>query len=310
MFKRLLIPLDGSRLAEAALPPAASLAQITGAEVTLLHLIERDAPHEVHHERHLSDPGEAESYLSDEAAQYFDPGTPVSTHVHTYAVSDIPAAIVEHSQEMEEALIVMCTHGRSGVRGWLFGNIPQQVIAAGSAPVMLVPPLSAGHAARPGAGAWRSFMVPLDGQREHEGGLEYATDLAALCQAAIHLLMVIPKIENLNWEAAATGWMLPGSMAAVLDMAEQGGKEYLTERLGELRGRGFSLTAEVDRGDPVQVIVNAARRINADLIVLATHGKTGMDAFWSGSFTPKVSSKLNIPMLLVPVGFTHRGSEP
>ena len=60
MFKHLLVPLDGSPLAEAALPAAAYLAQKLGASVTLLHVIEQDAPQEIHGERHLTDPDEAQ----------------------------------------------------------------------------------------------------------------------------------------------------------------------------------------------------------------------------------------------------------
>ena len=59
--------------------------------------------------------------------------------------------------------------------------------------------------------------------------------------------------------------------------------------------------ADVYRGDPVATIVSAAEQKNIDLIVLATHGKTGMDAFWSGSVTPNVASNTFVPLLLVPV---------
>lgn len=65
MFKHLLVPLDGSRLAESALLAAASLAQNLGASVTLIHIIECDAPVEVHSDRHLANPDEAVDYLKD-----------------------------------------------------------------------------------------------------------------------------------------------------------------------------------------------------------------------------------------------------
>jgi nucleotide-binding universal stress UspA family protein len=68
-----------------------------------------------------------------------------------------------------------------------------------------------------------------------------------------------------------------------------------------LQAEGIKATADVRRGDPAMVIIDAAEQTRADLIVLATHGKTGMNAFWSGSATPNVTSRSVIPLLLVPV---------
>jgi nucleotide-binding universal stress UspA family protein len=90
-------------------------------------------------------------------------------------------------------------------------------------------------------------------------------------------------------------------MSALLEMEEQQGREYLQRHLVELRGQGLTADAEVKRGEPVTTITNAAESLPADLIVLGTHGKTGSDAFWSGSATPKIASRSQIPLLLVPV---------
>lgn len=73
MFKSILLPLDGSQLAEAGLPAAASLVEKLNASVTLLHVIEQNAPQVVHHERHLTRPGEAETYLQELTRQSFQP---------------------------------------------------------------------------------------------------------------------------------------------------------------------------------------------------------------------------------------------
>ena len=84
-------------------------------------------------------------------------------------------------------------------------------------------------------------------------------------------------------------------------LAEQDAKKYLHRHITKLQAEGFSATADVRRGEPAKVIISAAEQTRADLIVLATHGKTGMDAFWSGSATPNVASRSVIPLLLVPV---------
>src|SRR5512140_2833437 len=109
MFKHLLIPLDGSALAEVALPLSAVIAQKEQAKVTLLHVIELGAPPSVHGERHLTDAAEAQQYLDAIAQQYFA-GLTVIPHVHSAATKDLPKGIVEHGEELTVDLIVLSTH--------------------------------------------------------------------------------------------------------------------------------------------------------------------------------------------------------
>lgn len=298
MFRHLLVPLDGSQLSESALPAAAHLAETVGASVTLVHIIEKDAPKEIHKERHLTDPEEASAYLKEVAERGFPPEIQVDWHVHIEEVKNVARSIVQHSQELEQDLIVMCTHGRGGMRDWLLGSIAQQVIASGTTPVLLVPPQESVQAKFP----CRLALVPLDGIPDHEQGLSIAAGLARFCTGmGLHLLMVVPTLSTLSAERAATGRMLPGAMAATLDLAEEGGKGYLTQHLEELKAMGIQATAEVARGDALAVILDTVERVQADLIVLGTHGKAGMDAFWSGSLTPRLSSRAKVPLLLVPV---------
>jgi nucleotide-binding universal stress UspA family protein len=297
VFKHLLVPLDGSGLAETALPAAAHMARKLGAAVTLIHVVEKDAPKEIHKDRHLTNAEEANAYLQEIAGQAFSPETQVEWHVHEEEVKDVAGSIVLHTQELEQDLVVMCTHGRGGVRDWFMGSIAQQVIALGKTPVLLIPPRDSGQAVFP----CRQALVALDGVPDHEQGLRVAAGLAQVCGITLHLLMVIPTLSTLKAEKAATGRMLPGAMMAMLDLAEQGGKDYLVKHMQTLQAGGIATSAEVSRGDPVPVIVATSQRIQADLIVLGTHGKTGMDAFWSESVTPKLSARSLVPLLLVPV---------
>ena len=116
VFRHILVPLDGSRLAESAVTTAGWLAGKTGALVTLVHVIEKNAPSEVHSERHLVTPDEAAVYLRDVARRPALSGLRVESHVHTVEVSDVARSIFEHSAELAPDLIVMCAHGRGGVK--------------------------------------------------------------------------------------------------------------------------------------------------------------------------------------------------
>jgi nucleotide-binding universal stress UspA family protein len=299
MFKHLLVPLDGSRLAEAALPAAASLSEKLDARVTLVHVIERRAPQEIHGERHLSDPGEAWAYLSQVADRAFPPGARVEEHVHTAEVSDVARSIVEHADELGPDLVVMCTHGRGGLRTWLWGSIAQQVIALRETPVLLIQP--DGAAATP-AFACRRLLVPLDGNPEHEQGLAVAAALAEACSAELYLLMVVPTLSTLSGESGTTARLLPTATSAWLDMSEESAEAHLHQKAADLRASGLQVTAEVYRGDPARAIVRTAQQVRADLVVMGTHGKSGMEAFWSGSVAAQVSSRSHTPLLLVPLG--------
>ncbi len=298
MFTHLLVPLDGSSLAETALPAAAYLAHLLKARVTLLHLIERHPPSEVHHDRHLTDAAEAEAYLAQLKARAFPADVAVECHVHTSEIDDVARSIVEHIGELAPDLIVMCTHGHGGVRRWLYGSKAQQVIALNKTPILLIPPTQETAAAEFHCAR---ISVLLDGNAEHEQGLQVATNLAQACQAVQHLIFVIPTLSKLKGEDAATGRLLPHTMAAILDRQEEEAAEYLGCHIVNLRKAGLTVSAEVARGDAVEAIVTAVKRAQADLIVMGTHGKTGMDAFWSGSLTPLITDRSPVPLLLVPI---------
>jgi nucleotide-binding universal stress UspA family protein len=297
MFDHMVVPLDGSHLAEAALPVAAYLADQLGASVTLLHIIERDAPEEVHGERHLRRPEEAVAYLDQVAQRAFPAAVKVARHVHTEEMANIPRSIAAHSHELGPDLIVMCTHGRGGLSDLLYGNIAQQVVAQGVTPVLLVPPA---ESELPPVFQIRRLLVTLDGNAEHEDGLPASAVVGRACSAVVQLLLVVPTLGTLAGGAAATGMFLPGTTRAVLELAEQDAASYLRRHMADLSAQGVTATAFVARGDPATVIVETAHSLDADILVLGTHAKAGTAAFWSGSLSPKISSRLRLPLLLVP----------
>jgi nucleotide-binding universal stress UspA family protein len=297
MFKSILVPLDGSHLAEAGLPAAASLAEKLNAPVTLLHVIEQNAPEAVHNERHLRQPQEAEAYLQGLAEQSFPAEAKVSWHVHTAQVTDVPASIVEHTGEFDPDLIIMCAHGRSGIRDVLFGSIAQQVVAKGSTPLLLLQPMIS----QPKPFKLRRILLPLDDESIHDDSFPIAKILAKAYSAELALLCVIPTFSTLRGDEAATSTLLPSTTNALLDIKEEHAKEHLQGHLNELISEGFRVSGEIARGDPTQTIVNVAELSKTDLIVLSTHRRAGIDAFWARSVAPNVARRTRIPLLLIPL---------
>src|SRR5690349_8011284 len=115
-LSHILVPLDGSRLAETTLRIAIALAERSGGHVTLLHILERNAPATIHGERHLTGAGEAEAYLNGVASRFADAGLPVVIHTHPNPEGDVAASIASHAAEMGADLVILCAHGRGGLR--------------------------------------------------------------------------------------------------------------------------------------------------------------------------------------------------
>jgi len=297
MFKHILVPLDGSKLAEAALPIAAFLAQTLTAPVTLLHIIEQDAPSEVHRDHHLTNSAEAETYLAETAINAFSSKVQVDWHVHTAAVVDVARSIVDHSSdEFQPNLILLCAHGNSGMRDLFFGNIAQQVSAASGTPVLLIKPAESSVPFK-----LNRFLVPLDNESIHDKAIPIAEDLAKACKAQLDLLCVIPTLGTLSGEQAASGNFMPATTTAYLDIAEEIAQEHFQAHLDDFQNAGLQATAEIARGDPAQVISRTAEKLDSDLIIFGTHGRAGLDAFWNRSVTASVARRTQIPVLLIPL---------
>ena len=298
MFSNILIPLDGSKLAEMAFYPAESLALTLEAPITLLHIIEKDAPQEVHSQHHLTRVDEADEYLKKFAMNFSGEKIKIETHVHTAEVRDVAASIIQHAhEEFNPDLIVMCDHGKSGMRDLVFGNIAQQVLAGGKTPLLLIQP----EIADPQPFTLGRIIVPLDSESKHDESMVYAQELAKAYKAEVYFLTVIPTFKTLTGRDAALSNMMPATANAYLEILEETAKEHLQTHLDEFLQAGIKTRAEIGRGDPADVIVSTAARIGADMILLSTHRKSGMNAFWARSVAPNVVKRTHIPLMLVPL---------
>ena len=297
MLHNLLVPLDGSELAEAALPAAVSIATSTGAGITLLHIIEEDAPHEVHHERHLAEPGEAQKYLDDVSARLVPAGLIRQTHVHAAAARDVAGGIVQHVEELAPDIVIMCAHGRRDIWRFLYGSLAQQVLASRRIPVLLVRP---GQRPIWGAPGGRQILVPLDGEEEHERGLSLIGDIARGAGAQLRLMTVVQTLSSLRGERAAAASMLPGTASVMLSIEQENAQSYLDGISARLAGQGITCQTEIARGEPAESIVERATAAKVDMIALTTHGRKGTRAFWAASVAPAVIEKSPVPILLIP----------
>lgn len=298
-IRSLLVPLDGSRLAEAAVPPAIALGRAFGATVTLLHVLEHRPPETVHGEPHLTEEESAEAYLDRVAQRFVAAGVAVAVHVHANPENDVARSIVAHAAELGTDLVVLTAHGKSGLRGFLFGSIAQQVVRRGAEPVFMVQGASPSEAERPFV--CRTIAVPLNGTAEAEAALPEAAIFARSLAAALHLIYAVPTVETVGSEQAATAVLVPGTTRAILDLQQTEASAYLARMTRALDDADLTVTAAVVRGEPATQVVTEAERVGADLLVLATHGRSGLGGLWAGSIGTRVLSRFRRPLLLVPL---------
>lgn len=298
MFKHILVPLDGSALAEAVLPAAVEMARLGGARLTLIHLVERDAPEAVHGQAHLRNAAEATVYLEEAAARAVPAGIPVTCHVHDVAFKTVSEGIVAHAAEMDHDLIAMCAHGQGRAFRFLLGSIAQRIVEQGTIPVLVVQPDESGAAA---PFAFRVILAPLDGGSEHIEGLPMARELASASGAVLYLAVVVNRFETLRGQRTVTSRLMPGATVQLLEMAAEEAVVYLDKLRQTLSAEGLTVRTQVLRGDPAKALALASGEVKADLLVLATHGKTGLSAFWSGSVAHQICSVCKLPLLLIPL---------
>jgi nucleotide-binding universal stress UspA family protein len=289
IVRRILVPLDGSRLAEAALPAAAWVARALQARLLLLHALERDAPASVHGEAHLTRASEAEQYLERHATRLRRLGIEVEVDVHERPVADVAAALDRHAHEFDADLIAMCAHGRTNLRDRALGTIAEQILRGGSIPILLR------TVRRPRRSEFRlrNLLVPVDFGHDVEAALDAARTFARPYGATITLLTA-PEPAS-----AAARRLLPSASALAheLDQADAGRR---LERLVEhLRSESFDTHAIVAEQRPSDAIVAAADALPAELIVLVTDAHGGLSSWYDPSAVQRLVARPDLTLLLI-----------
>lgn len=291
-IRRLLVPLDGSALAQTVVRAVIVIARAFKSQAILIHVLERNPAASIHGEKHLTDGEEAAAYLLKVAAELEQAGVEVETHVHETREGDIPLSIVQHAEEYSPDLILLCAHGKHGLKSIVTGRIGQQVLLRGTCPVLILQPQKEPFAVK-------TVVVPVDSAHSHEPTLEFAASLAQGFGADLHLVSVIPTLATLDVERSRSGLLLPSAMRAILDMNQETEAKQLEELVERCRRRGVNATGQVLRGDTVGEVLRRTNQIEAGLVVMTTHGNIGLEALIAGSIAPRIAAKIKVPLLLV-----------
>ena len=280
MIKRILLPLDGSRFAEAALPLAQSLAAAGNMELHLV-LVHEALPSvdEETYEELLAWARKGEDrYLTDVAARIGTTDEPCPSAL----LQGVPAeAIAQYAQEHAIDLLVLGTHGWGAVKRFWLGSVADRLIRECRVPVLLARPSEDGTA----IARIQSMVVALDRSGFGEAVLPIVAELALTLNAEITLLQVVQP--HLQAQSIPEGYVTPWD-PAIIEQLSQEATAYLGAVAAGLRERGCRVVTRVTVGGVVaNTILEQAER-EAGIVALATHGKEGVARLLLGSVADKV----------------------
>ncbi|MBV9175001.1 MAG: universal stress protein [Chloroflexi bacterium] len=303
MYQQLLVPLDGSELAERALPYAVRLADANRGQLILLRVALAPAPATIDgagwEQSQVQAVQEAEEYLRDVSAKV-ETRVPVRTIVRYGRAAD---QILLGAQQAQVDGVVMATHGRTGFPHLVYGSVAEAVVAESSLPVFLVHARSGEIAEAPFDPRTARLMVPLDGSPLAETAIPPAIEMLGDAGELV-LMGVIELSDHVVRDA-------DGRVVAYVDQQEQaarqGARDYLETTAQRLRAQypGAHITTDVRIGQPAEGIVAAAVDRVVDLVVMATHGRTGLRRALMGSVAGAVLRTGSTPVMLV-----HPHTEP
>ena len=311
-MKTILVPLDGSALAEHVLPSIQSLASLMPSKIHLLHVVSEVDRYHLLFDNPYSDGEPAVStpatatqpamvatswevlrenailYLSQQVERLRAAGFEADYEVR---LGYVPEIIAETASRIGANLIAMATHGYSGLRRWALGSVTDKVLQITTTPMLIVRGADK-KAAEP---RFKRIMLTLDGSALARQATPLATEIATLAQAELVVLTAVAPPYLPAPELMGAYYSYDEALVAMRDR--------LNEELGfyadVLKQHKVPVTPLAVSGLPAESIIDQATERKVDLIVMATHGAGGLRRWALGSVADKVIHASTIPLLVI-----------
>nr|WP_119341153.1 universal stress protein [Meiothermus hypogaeus]RIH77492.1 Universal stress protein [Meiothermus hypogaeus]GEM82038.1 universal stress protein [Meiothermus hypogaeus NBRC 106114] len=312
MYQRILLPIDGSPPSEHAAAVGLALAKRLGASVVLVHVIEPQRY------RELRDVQEALERARTVGRALLEQWERKASRAQVACATQLTSTEPESRPGVAEALVdagvahgcdlvVMGTHGRTGLPRVLLGSVAERMARLAPVPLLLV----RGDDTKPTL--FKRILVAIDGSSCSDLALQHADELAGALKARLLVVYVVPDLSQL-YVSAGRAWMFtdPAQLQAQLaqeqaHLREQG--EFILREAAQRckHARVHTVLREADRHLIGERIREVAEEEKAELIVMGTHGRTGLRKFLLGSVAEDVAQQARQPILLVrnPAALTH-----
>jgi nucleotide-binding universal stress UspA family protein len=286
MYDTILVPTDGSAAAETATETALGLARRFDASLHAINVVEvDDYPADIESAAAEELTGRGQETLATLGDRAADAGVTATTRV---VETDCPThqAIIDYAVDHDADLVVMGTHGRTGLNRLVLGSVTERTLRTSPVPVLTV------HEDTTFDPDLGSVLVPTDGSEAANVASDYGITLAAATDAAMHVVHVVDL-------TAASGEF--GS-SRVLSALEALGRRAVEDVIDRSEDAGLqSVEASVLSGTPARAILDYAEERDIDLIVAGTHGRTGLNRYLLGSVTEKLVRVADVPVLTIPL---------
>jgi nucleotide-binding universal stress UspA family protein len=299
VINHILVPLDGSPLAEGVLPHVAAMAPVTNARVTLLHVLQQ--PHNGR-ENSIVDPVEwhlqkqkAEKYFEEIANRLKEAGV---LGVEPVILEGSPAgSVIDFARSNNVDLIALSTHGNSGLSGWNVSSVVQKILLRSYKSILLVRAYLS-SATMTTKVRYKRLFVALDCSVRSEFVLPFAINLAQYHKSQLILETVIEKPRLIN--------RLPPSeeiaelSRQLVERNQQAASHYFKQLLAQFSTKELKIKTHISIGEnPISVLHDMAEESNADLVLLAAHGETGERRWPYGSVTTSFIAYGNTSLLIM-----------
>jgi nucleotide-binding universal stress UspA family protein len=301
VFKHILIPIDSQPLSQHAAQMGLEMAKQFAARVTMVHVLE------IHPMFALQTEFAASGVVLEEAQRLLVPwvalaeqlGVRLETKLLEDETGNVAASITTAAEDLACDLILMGTQGREGFDRLLVGSVAERVGRTANQPVMLVRGTTQTVTANPIA----SLLVPIDGSLEGQVTLKTAGEIASQLGVGLHVLYVVPDMPLPMGDGLGFGtltyqpepWLeaLNNQGRAIIDKAKQTLEPIL-------KAEHLEVSMVQQGGERIaQVILKFAQEHTSSLIILGTHGRSGIDRLLVGSVAEGVMHHADVPVLLV-----------
>lgn len=296
MLKHIIIPLDGSPFGEQALPTARQLAERDGAEMELVHVYDAVAPYRFVHGAPVFDTRYDEELAKDRrkyvdsVADWLRSRTQLIV-TGTVLAGNVREVLADHIKVRSPDVVVMTTHGRSGLSRLWLGSTAMHLVRNVKVPLLLIHPEEE-RSREESAPEIRRVLVPLDARPESERAIDNALEVAGRNSSLLLVHVLVPIVYIAP--DAAIGAIYP-SEAELLASAEK----YLAQVADRLEGRGVKVEARVEWNSfPANAILELADRYAVDMIAMETQNVRGIERVLLGSVADKVVRAAKFPVLV------------
>ena len=290
MYDKILVPLDGSKLAEGSLPYAEILARKIGSEITLISVLLFGSKSDEDQYHHLH-----QFYIQEMAKTMKEKAIKVKSVIVT---GDPAEQIVDYADRKNIDLIIMGTRGRSALKRWVLGSVADKVVSATSCPVALISSKDT-EAGVQGRRILRKALVILDGTTEGELVIPRVEEIASKLDMEVTLLQLVEQAYE--YYTGAQDFSHVPSSKEKMNSIKAKARRHLKKLASLLEGKGVIVTVKVMMGNSAETIIKVAGKIDADLLAMATRGRPSISRWIFGSVRDEIVNIGNTLVLLVRV---------